>query len=839
MVNKKSIVKGINFLIYRFRYLFNYIIIGFFSILLEIIIISQFNKIGVSLIFSAPIGFMSGLFLSYILNSRLNFRVPKKNNLRTFALFSTISTISLILNFIIMGLISRKFNVDYTTLRFATASVIFMASYLAHRKITFNFMKNVGIAIYLAKNQSIEEAYSKIKYYCDFIHIDLVDETINKECSEVDLSLIKEINKTWALKKMFHVMSKKPFEWIKKVYPYVDIILFHLEIEDNLNEIIEFCKINKKKCGIILGYESKIKDLMPYIKNIEFVQVMGIKTLGKSGQGLEVSALDKLKELRELQKTHSFDIIFDGGVKPTNIPQISAKYIIAASSLFSSDNPIKSFMELKTSARYRDIRDELRKDIIEGIKETINSIDFVESGTLVGSFAESNSLEGISDIDIVIIADSLTKDKYEFIIECFNKKKTQLESKYGYKIYINNTFGPLKFNERNIVFHLMIYDKQLHKQHCQKSPFTCFDWQRSPIFVKKSMAEIYKVRMIQPSDFFNTRRSASEYLSDVLADKISYREYLFDKDKILEEKKYKLANVKDKIEFSYHIANFLMSNFLKLYFKENKRHDLRKTMKLYFRLFPKNRIKHEIFIKKLEKMKKKNTYESFQPIKKNLELFIKDFEFQFKNYFNDSSKEIIFFRHAKTKLNKKNLFIGQRQNPNITKLDKKTINKFKEIVGEPNFVVSSPLSRCLGTLKELGFNKINLDSRLKEIDYGLADGKDPNYIKQKHPFMLKAWELGEDPKFPQGENYLDVMNRMNSFLADINVREERNIAVCTHNVVLRILIGLSLRIPKKEWYKITVPHLEQFKFFLKKDGKLYIDLSSEQIREVLKQFKNG
>ena len=839
MINKKLITKGVNFLIYRFRYLFNYIVIGFLSVLLEIIIVNQLSKVKISLIFSILIGFIAGLLLSFFLNSKLNFRVPRKDNLRTFTLFSIISTISFILNIIIIEIISLRFTADYSTLRLITATTIFMASYLTHRKITFNFVKRVGIAIYLAKNQSVEEAYSKIKHYCDFIHIDLVDKTINQECSKVDLSLIREINKTWALNKMLHIMSKRPLSWIKKLYPYVDVLLFHLEIEDNLGEVIEFCKSRKKKCGIVLSYESRVESLIPHIKNINFVQIMGIKILGKSGQGLEISAIDKLNQLRKLQGSHSFEIIFDGGVKPTNISKIDAKYIVASSSLFSSDNPIKSFMELKTSSRYRDVREELRKDIINGIKEKLNSIAFVESGTLVGTFAESNSLEGISDIDIVVIVDKLTKDKFDFIIEHFNEKKSQLESKYGYKIYINSTFGPLKFHENNIVFHLMIYDKKLHKLHCQKSSFTCLDWQRSHIFVKKSMNSIYKVRMIQLRDFFNMRRNANEYLSEILADKISYREYLFDKGEILEEKKYKNANNKDKIEFSYHIVNFLMSNFLKLYFKKNKRHDLKKTMKLYFKLFPKNKIKHIRLIKNLKKLKKNSLYPDFQPIKKNLELFIKDFELQFKKYFNENSKELIFIRHAKTKLNKKNLFVGQRQNPDIDDIDKKTISKFKDVVRWPSFIFSSPSKRCFRTLERLGFKHINIDPRLKEIDYGLADGRDLNYVQKKYPLMIKAWEFGDDPEFPEGENYLKVIKRVNSFLADLNKKAVKRAVICTHNVVLRTLIGLNLKIPRKEWHKINVPYVDPLRFVLSQNNKLYIDLSSEQIEEVLKYFENG
>ena len=47
---------------------------------------------------------------------------------------------------------------------------------------------------------------------------------------------------------------------------------------------------------------------------------------------------------------------------------------------------------------------------------------------------------------------------------------------------------PLKFDDEDtLVFHLMIYDVESHINHVIQSPFTCFDWERSELYIKKKL----------------------------------------------------------------------------------------------------------------------------------------------------------------------------------------------------------------------------------------------------------------------------------------------------------------------------------------------------------------
>jgi len=179
----------------------------------------------------------------------------------------------------------------------------------------------------------------------------------------------------------------------------------------------------------------------------------------------------------------------------------------------------------------------------------------------------------------------------------------------------------------------MIYDIETHKQHCINSPFTCFDWQRSKLFIKKPLSAVYKTWDLQLKNFFNSRRSAEEYLSEIKSNKLSYRVYEFKGDRVIEVKKYKEMDERDKIEFACHITRFLITNFLKVYYFKNKLFSLDEMLKKYFSIFPTNKNIHKRNIEYLFKLKENRNFVEIPWLVKWIELFIRDFEYQFKGLF--------------------------------------------------------------------------------------------------------------------------------------------------------------------------------------------------------------
>ena len=102
------------------------------------------------------------------------------------------------------------------------------------------------------------------------------------------------------------------------------------------------------------------------------------------------------------------------------------------------------------------------------------------------------------------------------------------------------------------------------------------------------------------------------------------------------------------------------------------------------------------------------------------------------------------------------------------------------------------------------------DKRLTEFDYGLAEGLTYEQLCIQYPSLIRAWNEGKDPKFPEGESTRDLNNRLKSFLKDLSKviipKIDDSIGVVTHNGILRSLLGSAFNLDIKEWYKIQIPH---------------------------------
>ena len=134
-----------------------------------------------------------------------------------------------------------------------------------------------------------------------------------------------------------------------------------------------------------------------------------------------------------------------------------------------------------------------KKNFVKAIFSKFKSDKNILSATFVGSFVDKYSLKNISDIDLIIIVENLNykiKESLEKKIYQINFNRLLGEKK---KLLINNTFGPLKFNSnKNLVIHLMVYDRKGHIDHVIKSPFTVYDWKEAIFILRKKFLKFIK-----------------------------------------------------------------------------------------------------------------------------------------------------------------------------------------------------------------------------------------------------------------------------------------------------------------------------------------------------------
>ena len=176
----------------------------------------------------------------------------------------------------------------------------------------------------------------------EYIHFDVMDGDFvpNLTFGPQFISNIRQYSqKTFDVHLMINRVGKFLDDYIKAGS---DIITFHLEIEENINELISKIKINNIKCGIAIKPTTPWEDLKPYLNDIDQIIIMTVEP-GFGGQKFMDDQLLKINQLRKYisdNKLH-VDLEVDGGVNyETGKKCIAAgaNILVAGSFLFNQEN---------------------------------------------------------------------------------------------------------------------------------------------------------------------------------------------------------------------------------------------------------------------------------------------------------------------------------------------------------------------------------------------------------------------------------------------------------------------------------------------------------------------
>ena len=121
-----------------------------------------------------------------------------------------------------------------------------------------------------------------------------------------------------------------------------DIITFHLEIEENIKELISKIKKNNIKCGIAIKPATPWEDLKPYLKDIDQIIIMTVEP-GFGGQKFMEDQLLKIEQLKNYISHNQLhvDLEVDGGVNyetGKKCVDAGANILVAGSFLFKQEN---------------------------------------------------------------------------------------------------------------------------------------------------------------------------------------------------------------------------------------------------------------------------------------------------------------------------------------------------------------------------------------------------------------------------------------------------------------------------------------------------------------------
>ncbi len=490
---------------------------------------------------------------------------------------------------------------------------------------------------------------------------------------------------------------------------------------------------------------------------------------------------------------------------------------------------------------------QLKQQIIDAIWRTTDAMDDITSATLTGSFAYSDSLDGLSDIDFVVTLKELDETRYRNIRQAFQDSLGPVLASHGYDLMINSTLGPLKFNApRLAVLHLMLYTEASHVSHVIQSPFTCLDWQRSPLYRKKSLAEVYPTFGLQPRHFLSARRSVTDYLNDYRDSVVSYREFDFENDVCREIKKTKSMTLRDRHEFAYHVMRFLMINLLKLVrYPLEDAQCLDEILTAYEKVFPVDADSFSETLRALAEKKRSLDFEISLPgLDHRLERFVMEFEKQFRSVFLRDASRHVWFRHAPTDWNTGEMKFQGKTDQALAPMSDSTLDEMeslRSLIASTGIKrgFTSTLMRSSHSLRRAAIGlelATKSDDRLNEIDYGDCEGLTVGQARARYHHLFKAWSCGEDPCFPNGENSDMVLDRVRSFLRDeLGWRSDPTV-ICTHNVVLRTLIGSCLGIATHQWHRLKIPHLTPISFVVTEKFGCFVEMDESVQRIVFSDF---
>ncbi len=139
-----------------------------------------------------------------------------------------------------------------------------------------------------------------------------------------------------------HLMIIQPEKYIERfIKAGADIVTFHLEATDQIEECIDMIHKLGRKAGISIKPGTPVEEVLPYLDSVEMVLVMTVEP-GFGGQSYIAHCTDKVRELRSIITARGLevDIQVDGGVDASNVHvplDAGANVIVAGSAVFKGD----------------------------------------------------------------------------------------------------------------------------------------------------------------------------------------------------------------------------------------------------------------------------------------------------------------------------------------------------------------------------------------------------------------------------------------------------------------------------------------------------------------------
>ncbi len=208
----------------------------------------------------------------------------------------------------------------------------------------------LSVSFLNVQKKNIFRVISKLdKTNIDFLHVDVMDgKYVKGKCNLY--SDIKDIGSYTRKRLDVHFMVNKPLKMIDD-YALLNVfcMTFHMNIKNNLEDVIARCKAYGIKVGLAVNPEDDIEKVYPYLDKIDLVLVMSVHP-GLPGQTFIMDVLPKIQKLRKKINADKLNTIIsvDGGINLENRKLLNdADILVSGSAVTNSSNYIEVIEELR------------------------------------------------------------------------------------------------------------------------------------------------------------------------------------------------------------------------------------------------------------------------------------------------------------------------------------------------------------------------------------------------------------------------------------------------------------------------------------------------------------
>lgn len=178
----------------------------------------------------------------------------------------------------------------------------------------------------------------------EYIHVDVMDGHFvpNLTIGPMIVSAIKPIVQQANAILDVHLMVEEPDHLVPLyVQAGANNITVHVEASRHLHRTIQHIKEMGVKAGVTLNPATSLSTLDEIISAVDLVLVMSVNP-GFGGQSYISSSTDKITRLRHMLDARGLshvDVEVDGGIRPSNVPEIvraGANVLVCGTSVFNS-----------------------------------------------------------------------------------------------------------------------------------------------------------------------------------------------------------------------------------------------------------------------------------------------------------------------------------------------------------------------------------------------------------------------------------------------------------------------------------------------------------------------